>query len=212
MYPGQGRNAETERALQGWQRPVYMVHEHHSRSHHFDLRLEFDGVLRSWAVPKGLSTEPGVRRLAMEVPDHALAYAPFEGTIAEGSYGAGKVEIWDRGTFKVKEQDDDTIVLDIQGERIHGVYHLRRTAMGGDRRKWLVSLEGSVVAKLRAAGQASSVVKTVRKRAQRFRSGQAPPKVPNRPFRQHRTPGTRARKRGVPVVKTGRRGRPAQRA
>jgi DNA ligase D-like protein (predicted 3'-phosphoesterase) len=153
MYAGQGGDAR--KALVGWERPVYMVHEHHSRSHHFDLRLEFDGVLRSWAVPKGLSTGPGVRRLAMEVPDHALGYAPFEGTIPEGAYGAGKVEVWDRGTFEVKEKDDDAIVLEIRGNLIHGVYHLRRAAMGGDRRKWLVSLEGPVTDG-RSAGPSSA--------------------------------------------------------
>jgi DNA ligase D-like protein (predicted 3'-phosphoesterase) len=129
-------------ALKGWARPIYMVHDHHSRSHHHDLRLEFGGVLRSWAVPKGLSTEPGVRRLAKEVPDHALSYAPFEGTLPEGSYGAGKVEIWDRGTFTVLEEGPDKLVLDIQGERIRGVYHLVRTSMGGDGRNWLVFLSG----------------------------------------------------------------------
>jgi DNA ligase D-like protein (predicted 3'-phosphoesterase) len=133
---------DPRRALQGWERPVYMVHDHHSRSHHHDLRLEFGGVLRSWAVPKGLSTEPGVRRLAMEVPDHALSYAPFEGEIPEGSYGAGKVEVWDRGTFTVLEETADKLVLDIRGRRIQGTYHLVRAAIKGDRRKWLVSLEG----------------------------------------------------------------------
>jgi DNA ligase D-like protein (predicted 3'-phosphoesterase) len=131
---------DPDEVLEGWQRPVYMVHEHHSRSHHFDLRLEFGGVLRSWAVPKGLSQEPGVRRLAREVPDHALSYAPFEGVIPEGSYGAGKVEVWDRGTFEVKEAGPDKLVLDIRGQRIRGVYHMVRTAMGGDPRNWLVFL------------------------------------------------------------------------
>ena len=193
MYAGQGGDAR--KALAGWERPVYMVHEHHSRSHHFDLRLEFDGVLRSWAVPKGLSTEPGVRRLAMEVPDHALGYAPFEGVIPEGSYGAGKVEVWDRGTFKLKEKDEDAIVLEILGKRIQGVYHLRRTAMGGDRRKWLVSLEGPVAG--RPAAEPSSSVQTLPQRARR---GQAEPPVADRPSRQHRAPGTRTGKRRVPVV------------
>jgi DNA ligase D-like protein (predicted 3'-phosphoesterase) len=121
---------------------VYMVHDHHSRSHHYDLRLEFDGVLRSWAVPKGLSMEPGVRRLAREVPDHALEYAPFEGVIPEGSYGAGKVEVWDRGTFTALEQGEDRLVLDIRGRRVKGVYYLVRTSMNGDRTNWLVSLQG----------------------------------------------------------------------
>lgn len=131
---------DPEVVLKGWARPVYMVHEHHSRRHHFDLRLEFDGALRSWAVPKGLSDEPGVKRLAMEVEDHALSYAAFEGTIPEGAYGAGKVDIWDRGTFEVKEQGPDKLVVDVRGQRLEGVYHMVRAAMGGDKRNWLVFL------------------------------------------------------------------------
>jgi DNA ligase D-like protein (predicted 3'-phosphoesterase) len=131
---------DPEVALKGWARPVYMVHEHHSRSHHFDLRLEFDGVLKSWAVPKGLPLEPAVKRLAMEVEDHALSYAPFEGVIPEGSYGAGKVEIWDRGTFAALERTKDKYVLAIVGDRVEGVYHLVRTKMGNNPRNWLVFL------------------------------------------------------------------------
>jgi DNA ligase D-like protein (predicted 3'-phosphoesterase) len=125
--------------LAGWERPVYLMHEHHSRSHHFDLRLEMDGVLRSWAVPKGLSMEPGVRRLAVQVPDHALSYAPFEGEIPEGSYGAGKVDVWDRGSFELLETSPDKLVVKLKGERIRGVYHLVRAAFKGDRKSWLVS-------------------------------------------------------------------------
>lgn len=145
MHPGTERRLgiDPDEVLAGWPRPVYLVHEHHSRSHHFDLRLEFDGVLRSWAVPKGLSTEVGVRRLAMQVPDHALSYAPFEGVIPEGAYGAGKVDIWDRGTFRVLEATEGKLVLDLRGQRIRGVYRLARTRFGGeedDGRKWLVSL------------------------------------------------------------------------
>ncbi|HUR62719.1 MAG TPA: DNA polymerase ligase N-terminal domain-containing protein [Candidatus Thermoplasmatota archaeon] len=136
---------DPRQVLRGWKRPVYMVHDHHSRSHHHDLRLEFEGVLRSWAVPKGLSAEPGVKRLAMQVPDHALSYAPFEGEIPEGSYGAGKVGIWDRGTFKVLEETPDKLVLDIQGQRIKGVYHMVRAALNGNPRSWLVSLEAPPV-------------------------------------------------------------------
>ena len=134
------RGLDPDKVLRGWERPVYMVHDHHSRSHHHDLRLEFGGVLRSWAVPKGLSDEPGVRRLAREVEDHALSYAPFEGEIPEGSYGAGKVSIWDRGTFEVLEEGTDKLVLRIKGRRVQGVYHMVRTAMNGDPRNWLVFL------------------------------------------------------------------------
>lgn len=146
MHPSSERRLgiDPDDVLAGWERPVYMVHEHHSRTHHFDLRLEFGGALRSWAVPKGLSTEPGVRRLAMQVPDHALSYAPFEGEIPEGSYGGGKVDVWDRGTFKVVEEGPGKLVLDIRGRRIRGVYHLVRANFGDERKgkSWLVSLAG----------------------------------------------------------------------
>jgi DNA ligase D-like protein (predicted 3'-phosphoesterase) len=131
---------DPEVALRGWERPVYMVHEHFATRHHFDLRLEFDGVLKSWAVPKGLSDEPGVKRLAVEVPDHALSYAPFEGTIPEGNYGAGKVSIWDRGTFEAKEHTKDKVVVDVRGQKMKGVYHMVRTRMGDDPRNWLIFL------------------------------------------------------------------------
>ena len=132
---------DPEEALRGWARPVYLVHDHASRRHHWDLRLEFDGVLKSWAVPKGLPTEPGVRRLAVEVPDHALGYASFEGEIPEGAYGAGQVRIWDRGTFATRERTADKLVVVIAGERIKGTYHLVRTRMNDDPRNWLVFLD-----------------------------------------------------------------------
>jgi DNA ligase D-like protein (predicted 3'-phosphoesterase) len=129
---------DPEVALRGWARPVYMVHEHHSRQHHWDLRLEFDGVLKSWAVPKGLPEEAGVKRLAREVDDHALSYAPFEGTIPEGAYGAGKVEVWDRGTFVVRERAPGKYVLELKGKQVRGVYHMVQTRMNDDPRNWLI--------------------------------------------------------------------------
>jgi len=83
-----------------------------------------DGVLRSWAVPKEPPTRPGVKRLAVQVNDHSLDYADFEGIIPEGRYGAGKVEIWDKGEYFLKERSKDKIVFELKGKKLKGTYCL----------------------------------------------------------------------------------------
>jgi DNA ligase D-like protein (predicted 3'-phosphoesterase) len=91
---------------------------------HWDLRFEFDGVLKSWALPKIPPTKEGEKRLAISVPDHPIPYALFEGQIPEGSYGAGSVKIWDKGTFEMAENEPKKIVLNIRGGKLQGKYCL----------------------------------------------------------------------------------------
>ena len=116
---------------------IYLIQEHHATHLHWDLRLEVEGVLRSWAVPKEPPEEVGVRRLAVEVEDHPLDYASFEGTIAKGEYGAGEVKIWDRGTYDPIEISGNKIIIDISGERLKGKYCLLRTQFRGEAKNWL---------------------------------------------------------------------------
>ncbi len=104
---------------------MFVVQRHAARRLHYDLRLERDGVLASWAVPKGLPLDPGERRLAVHVEDHPLSYASFEGEIPPGEYGAGSVEIWDTGTYElVEEKPDGGLTVRLHGERLDGVWTL----------------------------------------------------------------------------------------
>lgn len=108
--------------------PVFVVHEHHARHLHYDLRLEMEGVLKSWALPKGPSMDPGDRRLAIRVEDHELDYAAFEGTIPEGEYGAGRVAIWDRGGFRPLSGSlpDGRLEFALDGNKLRGAFGLVR--------------------------------------------------------------------------------------
>ena len=102
----------------------FVVQKHDASRLHWDFRLEMDGVLKSWAVPKEPPTSPGVRRLAVAVEDHDLGYIGFEGTILEGKYGAGTVQIWDRGTYELESRRPDKLVFELHGERMKGRYTL----------------------------------------------------------------------------------------
>lgn len=102
----------------------FVIHEHHATHLHWDFRLEKDGVLKSWAVPKGVSEKKGVKRLAIQVEDHELSYIDFEGTIPEGQYGAGTVKIWDKGAYELESETDKKIVFKLKGKRLKGNYTL----------------------------------------------------------------------------------------
>ncbi|WP_369017669.1 DNA polymerase ligase N-terminal domain-containing protein [Thermatribacter velox] len=108
-------------------KPLLVIQEHWASHHHFDLRLERDGVLKSWAVPKGIPLSPGERRLAIAVEDHALEYADFEGEILEG-YGKGKVVIWDRGFYIPEKWEAGEILFEAHGEKMRGKYALIHTS------------------------------------------------------------------------------------
>jgi len=119
----------------------FVIHEHHATNLHFDLRLEMGGVLKSWAVPKGLSLNPNHKRLAIEVPDHSLGYIDFVGTIAEGKYGAGRVVIWDNGEYLTKtnpleQLEKGRLNFTFYGKKLRGDFILLQ--MKDRKGQWLV--------------------------------------------------------------------------
>lgn len=119
-------------------KPFFVVHEHHAKRLHFDLRLEMKGVLKSWAVPKGPSMNPKDKRLAIMVEDHSLEYGNFEGVIPEGMYGAGTVVIWDKGRFEIKEGDIERgrLTVIFYGKKLKGAFALAK--MSGRDKEWLL--------------------------------------------------------------------------
>ena len=102
----------------------FVIQKHRATHLHYDLRLEMDGVLKSWAVPKEPPMATGVRRLAVQVEDHMLSWIDFEGTIPEGEYGAGTVEIWDKGTYTLKNRTDKMVEFILHGLKLSGDYAL----------------------------------------------------------------------------------------
>ena len=130
--------------------PHFVVQKHGSRSLHYDFRLEVDGVLKSWAVPKGPSSDPSVRRLAMPTEDHPLEYAGFEGVIPKPEYGAGTVMVWDYGTYRnLRDRPDrpfsmersyreGKIEVELKGKKLKGAWVLVKTAFGPKGSGWLL--------------------------------------------------------------------------
>lgn len=143
--PTGGRVAPREDAL------AFVIQKHDARNLHFDLRLELDGVMKSWAVPKGPSLDPSVKRLAMQVEDHPIEYNDFEGIIPEGEYGGGTVMLWDRGTYAYPEKVPDPVArlrqgyakgdlkFELRGKRLRGSWVLVRIRRGDPNKpQWLL--------------------------------------------------------------------------
>jgi bifunctional non-homologous end joining protein LigD len=129
---GRARKARTKA-------PIFVVQRHDARRLHYDFRLERDGVLLSWAVPKGVPLAPGQQHLAVHVEDHPLEYATFEGEIPKGQYGAGTVEIWDRGTYELlDEKKDGGLTVRLDGTRLNGTWALVPAKLSGDPKNWLI--------------------------------------------------------------------------
>src|SRR5215216_3361726 len=105
----------------------FVVQEHSARSMHWDLRLEHEGALASWAVPKGIPAHPDENRLAVRTEEHPLEYLEFEGEIPKGEYGAGTMTVWDRGSYEAEKFRDDEVIAVFHGERLRGRYALFRT-------------------------------------------------------------------------------------
>jgi len=125
---------------------IYVIQKHKATNLHYDLRLELNGVLKSWAVPKGPSTDPSQKKLAVQTEDHPIDYADFEGVIPEGEYGAGAVIVWDKGTYRNLKHDisleeaygKGKLEIFIEGVKLKGGYVLLRTGKKGDSdRRWL---------------------------------------------------------------------------
>ncbi len=114
---------------------IYVIQKHDSSNLHYDLRLEMNGVLKSWAIPKSPPMDKGVKRLAIKTKDHSVDYADFEGIIPEGQYGGGEVEIWDEGTYELREREEEKIVFDVNGDKLQGKYCLIK--FSGEENNWL---------------------------------------------------------------------------
>ncbi len=140
-YKGKRDFSKTPEPSEGGEdaKPFFVVQDHHASRHHHDFRLLLDGVLKSWAVPKGVPQELKVKRLAVQTEDHPVAYGSFEGTIPRGEYGAGEVRIFDRGGFELLERDANKIVVQLKGPLLNGTYALVRfNGKEGESKNWLI--------------------------------------------------------------------------
>ncbi|MDP0399943.1 ATP-dependent DNA ligase [Tsukamurella strandjordii] len=132
--------------------PIFVIQEHHARRLHYDFRLEHDGVLASWAVPKNLPDDPAVNHLAVRTEDHPMDYAAFEGSIPKGEYGGGDVTIWDHGTYELEKWRKDEVIVTLHGERLRGLrYALIRTG----EKNWLAHLTKDTSAPVTKASAAA---------------------------------------------------------
>ncbi|QGW19664.1 DNA ligase D [Stutzerimonas degradans] len=201
------RARRSEQALQ------YCIQKHDATRLHYDFRLELDGTLKSWAIPKGPSLDPAVRRLAVHVEDHPLDYASFEGHIPEGHYGAGDVIVWDRGVW-LPDGDPQVgyrkgkLKFTLQGEKLAGSWNLVRTRMEGKQEQWFLIKSRDEAAREQAdydvtAAQPDSVLseRTLvprRRGTARKRTEEDPPKPVKRPGRTRKGAATKAPPQALP--------------
>ena len=131
------KSGEPKAKKSSLKRLIYTIQKHQATNLHYDLRLEMNKILKSWALPKIPPKTKGIKRLAIQVEDHPLEYATFEGIIPEGNYGAGQVKIWDKGTYELKEKDSKKIEIKIHGKKLKGNYVLIKTGYGDKKKGWL---------------------------------------------------------------------------
>ena len=142
-------------------RGLPFVIQKHAASHlHYDFRLEMDGTLKSWAVPKGIPTELGVKRSAFAVEDHPLSYMKFEGTIPKGQYGGGTVMVWDIGTYELLggSYPEGSLKLMLHGKKLQGEWHMFRIRSDDAKPVWLIAKSGTAAKPLTARQDDSSVL------------------------------------------------------
>lgn len=130
------KSPEPKGSVKEKQGDMFVIQEHNASHLHWDLRLEIGGTLKSWAVPKEPPTEKGLKRLAIQVEDHPIEYASFEGIIPEGNYGAGTVAIYDKGEFVLEERSDNKLIFELKGRRMVGKYTLIKVPNMG-KNSWL---------------------------------------------------------------------------